>query len=254
MTTSSKVRVAVLLALAVSAEALATNTPPTPTPTTPVATATSSAGAGAEADAKAAAIAAQQQAAIAGAAAEGGKGYGGNAAGGAGGNGQGGQGGAGGLGGAGGAGGHSDAEGGDAEATGGEGIGTVEGDTSRFKSLALALNIPAATPAPAVQGVCLTHSRGSAWGWGAFSRTGGTGIDETCATRQQCLAIADRLASWNQIEPAMRQLATCGGVTAEFVPPPPPPAAAVPPVDTSQFVTRPELNEKLDRVFSSGVK
>jgi hypothetical protein len=123
----------------------------------------------------------------------------------------------GGQGGVGGAGGTSDAS---SDATGGQGIGTVEGDTSRFRSTAIALSVPGATAAPAVPGQCLEHSRGWQAGMGLAARSGGTELQDQCMERQHCLAIADRYHAAGLLQAMADQLATCGGVSVRVVIPP----------------------------------
>lgn len=130
------------------------------------------------------------------------------------------------TGGQGGAGGASDAS---SDATGGQGIGNVEGDTSRFRSTAIALSVPGATAAPAVPGQCLEHSRGWQAGMGLAARSGGTELQDQCMERQHCLAVADRYHAAGLLQAMADQLATCGGVSVRVViPPAPTPVAVVP--------------------------
>lgn len=223
--------IGILLTLVLVSEAFATGKPPdSPKPDpAPVATSSSSSESAALAAARAAAAAG----AVAGANSEGGAGGASDAS--------------------------SVADGGNARATGGDGIGTVEGDSTRVTSWGVALNVPAATAAPAWGSDCHVHSKGTAVGWGAFGRTGGTKIDPLCASRLHCLRIADRLASWGVVEGALRQLALCEGVTAEAPPLPPvvPPAAALPPIDPVPRAEFEEgmrrLEERQDRMIQRGI-
>lgn len=123
---------------------------------------------------------------------QGGDAAGGDAAGGAGGEGGIGNGGAGGLGG-----------------TGGSGVGNGRVDVGgdRLDAKALALGHIRAAPAAAVITNCHEHSRG--WDVTVGSRTGGIHINEACAKRQHCLAIADRLASWGYLDAAFAQVQKC---------------------------------------------
>lgn len=95
---------------------------------------------------------------------------------------------------------------------GGNGIGTVEGDSSRFRSTAVALSVPGATAAPAVIADCIEHSRGWQAGMGVAARSGGTKLQKKCMDRAHCLAIADRYSAMGLPQAAVDQLASCGGV------------------------------------------
>lgn len=92
---------------------------------------------------------------------------------------------------------------------GGSGVGkvSVTGDTSDFDAKALALGAIRAAAAPAVSDTCLIHTRG--WDATVGGQTGGTKYDQGCMDRKQCLAIADRLALWGQVDAALEQLRTC---------------------------------------------
>lgn len=163
-------------------------------------------------------------------------------------------------GGAGGAGGASEAT---AEATGGQGVGDVDvgGDSTRVRSLGIALSVPAATAAPAVPGECLRHSRGWQAGWGAAARSGGTTFDEKQCDRVHCLAIADRYHKAGLLQAMADQLATCGGVSVTVILPPTPVAVTTPPQPPAPaYVTREELQalraeqrEAMERALARGM-
>lgn len=210
-----------LLLLVLGAEAFATGKPPAPDPE-PAPTATAAADAAALAEARAASAAG----AVAGSNAAGGSGGASDAS--------------------------SVADGGNARATGGDGIGTVEGDSTRVQSWGIALNVPAATAAPAVPGRCLEHSRGWAAGWGAGSRSGGTKLQALCEERLHCLSIADMYARVGAFQAMADQLASCGGVKVTL-PPPVPTAAPIDAVPRAEFeATVRRLEERQERMFQRG--
>jgi hypothetical protein len=147
-------------------------------------------------------------------------------------------------------------------AEGGQGVGDVDvgGDSTRVRSLGVALSVPAATAAPAVPGLCLEHSRGWQAGWGAAARSGGTKLQQRCEERVHCLAIADRYASAGLLQAMADQLATCGGVSVKVVPPPPAPPAASNEAPKTDTVTRQEfaaevqrLEQRQDAAFARGL-
>lgn len=147
------------------------------------------------------------------------------------------------------------AEGGDATGVGigtGIGVGGNGGDSggntlstayeSRDRALAFAL--PGQTGAPAVAGECLEHLRG---GSGAsIGVSGRTRINRECMEFQQCIALADRYASWGQFQLAVEQLEKCGGVKGAVIAAPP---AVVESTNTA-FVTRDEFEQRLERAYS----
>jgi hypothetical protein len=101
-----------------------------------------------------------------------------------------------------------------ANGNGGNSDVTVDGDQNSYRAKSLALALPGLVAAPAVPGQCLEHLRGG----GALSAgvTGRTRLNEECLKRVQCLAIADRYASWGFYDSAAKQLETCGGVNVEI--------------------------------------
>lgn len=91
----------------------------------------------------------------------------------------------------------------------------VEGDSSSFKSRALALSLPGLVAAPAVPGQCLEHHAG--WGIASAGKTGFTRFAEACIKQIQCLARADRYFAWGEKDLALAQLAACDGIDTEVV-------------------------------------
>lgn len=137
------------------------------------------------------------------------------------------------------------ANGGDANGgAGGSGVGkvSVTGDTSEFDAKALALGAIRAAAAPAVSDTCLIHTRG--WDATVGGQTGGTKYDQSCMDRKQCLAIADRLALWGQVDAALEQLRTCD--KASFAAPLP-----LTPVPTQSASTAPPVSVERDAQCAS---
>jgi hypothetical protein len=183
--------------------------------------------------------------------------------------GSGGAGGAGGAGGLGGAGGQAAADA-YSEGSSASGVGNVDvgGDSTRYRSTAIALSVPGATAAPAVPGECLRHTSGWSAGMGVAARSGATKFDREQCDRVHCLAIADRYAHAGLIQAMADQLASCGGVKGvevrEVVPPAgagegaallsgavPVQPAAVTPEDLAAMEQR--LAERIDRQFVHGL-
>lgn len=133
---------------------------------------------------------------------------------------------------------------------------SVGGD--RLDAKALALGAIRAAAAPAVSDTCLIHTRG--WDATVGGQTGGTKYDQGCMDRKQCLAIADRLALWGQVDAALEQLRTCD--KASFAVPlprervPTQSASTAPPVSVerdTQCASKEYVGEVVDRAVRACV-
>jgi hypothetical protein len=104
-------------------------------------------------------------------------------------------------------------EGGSAASLSGSGANSG-GNSTEFSNHSLGLTLPGFAGATGVE--ACHESRGSLGAFGVGSG-GRTRINSTCADREHCLALADRLASWGQVPMAVAQLQTCGGVEGSVV-------------------------------------
>lgn len=122
--------------------------------------------------------------------------------------------------------------------------------SSRDRAYALGLSTTA-TAAPFDPRVCIhKQTRGVDLRPLPVGFTGNNKYDAACIEeerdRAHCVALADRLAAWGQIEMAVRQLQDCDGVSGEAVIEP---IGHVEPVDLSGYATKEELN----RAFTESV-
>ena len=127
---------------------------------------------------------------------------------------------------------------------------SVGGD--HLDAKALAWGAIRAAAAPAVSDTCLIHTLG--WDATVGGQTGGTKYDQGCMDRKQCLAIADRLALWGQVDAALEQLRTCD--KASFaVPLPrervPTQSASTAPRESEDCASKPYVKEVVGRALKT---